>query len=70
MGAWAQGPHHPQVAPQVLLTPPPPFSPPAVSWGKKKRNFLACWDLPPSPLCKDKFKLVRSQQVLTSSPGN
>ena len=46
MGAWAQGPHHPQ-APQGSAHSLPPFSP---AWllGKKKRNFLACWDLPPS----------------------
>ena len=53
--------------PQVLLTPDPLSAPPAL--GKKKRNFLACWDLPSSPLCKDKFKVVGGQQVLTSAQG-
>ena len=36
---------------------PTPFQP-LLLLGKKKRNFLACWDLPSSPLCKDKFKVV------------
>ena len=53
--------------PQVLLTPDPLSAPPAL--GKKKRNFLACWDLPSSPLCKDKFKVVGGQQVLSSAQG-
>ena len=63
--AWAQGPHHPQAAPGSAHSPPP-FSP---TWlfGKKKRNFLACWDLPPTPLCKDKLKVVGASKFSLQS---
>lgn len=54
MEAWAQGPHHLRLP---VSAHPHPFQP-RLAVGEKKRNFLACWDLPHTPLCKDNLKLV------------